>query len=176
MLFLCEKPSCNIYTQARVSFANFCISIVQLTATNFRDWFWDQAWNNKAAISCQSLNILDVRPEPFQFPSNFGSKWYSKYNLDGHLRSQPKLVLNWAWANETHFQISWAFLNTWSINCKIQLALEIFFWNMEESCCKCCRRYGKRKPCSNIQNFIQYSKLWLKNPIWFYKFAKKKLL
>ena len=44
---------------------------------------------------------------------------------------------------------------------------------MEESCCKRCRRYGKRKPYSNIQNFIQYPNLWLQNPIWFYKFAKK---
>ena len=156
MLFLCEKPCCDIHTQARVSFANFCISIVQLTATNFRDWFWDQTWNNKAAISCQSLNILDVRPEPFQFPSNFGAKWYFKYNPDGHLGSQPKLVLSCSkvpcfqlvfqiksrlsfdspqklvlQANEIHlkifdFQISWAFFNTRSVNSNTQLALEKF--------------------------------------------------
>ena len=50
------------------------------------------------------------------------------------------------WANETHFQISWAFFNTWSANCNTRLALEKLFQNMEENCCKCCRRYGKRKP------------------------------
>ena len=107
-------------------------------------------------ISCQLLNIFDVRPEPFQFPSNFGSKWYSKYNPDGHLGSQPKLVLScskvpcfqlvfqiksrWSFdshpklvlqANEIHlkifdFQISWAFFNTRSVNSNTQLALEKF--------------------------------------------------
>ena len=39
----------------RADSASLCISIVQLTATNFRDWFWDQAWNNKAARPRQVL-------------------------------------------------------------------------------------------------------------------------
>ena len=99
MLFLCEKPCCDIHTQARVSFANFCISVVQLTATNFRDWFWDQAWNNKAARPRQVLgtrvSIFQIRVCLFTLDLQYIS--YFKADNDQNVNAilSPNLKHSW---------------------------------------------------------------------------------
>ena len=99
-------------------------------------------------IRCQSLNIFDVRPKPFQFPSKFNpdghfgslsklvlscskvlcSNWYSKQNQDSHLGAQPKLVPT-------------------SKVCFFQMVNLIWIHTnfLKKCCCICCTRYRQMK-------------------------------